>query len=55
MFVGFVKSVYCDCEEVVMINLKDMLNYEIGMLIIVVVGNLFMFFYDDLMIILCGY
>ncbi|GAB1807415.1 precorrin-3B C(17)-methyltransferase [Priestia megaterium] len=53
--VGLVKSAYRDREEVVMTNLKDMLNHEIGMLTTVVVGNSSTFFYDDLMITPRGY
>ena len=49
------KSAYRDREEVVMTNLKDMLNHEIGMLTTVVVGNSSTFFYDDLMITPRGY
>lgn len=53
--VGLVKSAYRDRQSVVMTNLKEMLDHEIGMLTTVVIGNSSTFFYDDLMITPRGY
>ncbi|PLR80380.1 precorrin-3B C(17)-methyltransferase [Bacillus canaveralius] len=53
--VGLVKSAYRERQSVVMTNLKEMLNHEIGMLTTVMIGNASTFFYDDLMITPRGY
>ncbi|MFX3623846.1 MAG: precorrin-3B C(17)-methyltransferase [Ectobacillus sp.] len=53
--VGLVKSAYRDRQSVVMTNLKEMLEHEIGMLTTVIIGNSSTFFYDDLMITPRGY
>lgn len=53
--VGLVKSAYRDRQSVVVTNLKDMLNHEIGMLTTVIIGNSSTFFYEDLMITPRGY
>lgn len=53
--VGLVKSAFRDRQSVVMTNLKDMLDHEIGMLTTVIIGNSSTFFYDDLMITPRGY
>ncbi|XJZ29061.1 precorrin-3B C(17)-methyltransferase [Bacillota bacterium Lsc_1132] len=53
--VGLVKSAYRDSQNVVITNLKEMLDYEIGMLTTVIIGNSSTFFYDNLMITPRGY
>jgi precorrin-3B C17-methyltransferase len=53
--VGLVKSAYRDRQTVVMTNLKDMLDHEIGMLTTVIIGNSSTFFYEGLMITPRGY
>ncbi|MDQ0201164.1 precorrin-3B C(17)-methyltransferase [Neobacillus ginsengisoli] len=53
--VGLVKSAFRDRQSVVMTNLKEMLNHEIGMLTTVIIGNSSTFFYEDLMITPRGY
>ncbi len=53
--VGLVKSAYRNRQNVVVTNLKEMLNHEIGMLTTVIVGNSATFLYDDLMITPRGY
>jgi cobalt-factor III methyltransferase len=53
--VGLVKSAYREREQVVITNLKEMLNHEIGMLTTVIIGNSSTFLYDDLMITPRGY
>ncbi|MED3563503.1 precorrin-3B C(17)-methyltransferase [Bacillus xiapuensis] len=53
--VGLVKSAYRDSQNIVMTNLLDMLDHEIGMLTTVIIGNSSTFFYDDLMITPRGY
>ncbi|MDR6999766.1 precorrin-3B C(17)-methyltransferase [Neobacillus niacini] len=53
--VGLVKSAYRDSQNIVMTNLQDMLDHEIGMLTTVIIGNSSTFFYDDLMITPRGY
>jgi cobalt-factor III methyltransferase len=53
--VGLVKSAYRDRQNVVLTNLKEMLDHEIGMLTTVIIGNSSTFFYDDLMITPRGY
>ncbi|SDM51204.1 cobalt-precorrin 3 C17-methyltransferase [Fictibacillus solisalsi] len=45
--VGLVKSAYRDRESVVITNLQDMLNHDIGMLTTVIVGNTQTFLYDE--------
>lgn len=53
--VGLVKSAYRDRQTVVMTNLKDMLDHEIGMLTTVIIGNSSTFFYEGLMVTPRGY
>jgi precorrin-3B C17-methyltransferase len=53
--VGLVKSAYRDSQKIVITNLKDMLEQEIGMLTTVLIGNSSTFFYDGLMITPRGY
>ncbi|NRD79179.1 precorrin-3B C(17)-methyltransferase [Bacillus sp. BRMEA1] len=53
--VGLVKSAYRDSQHVVLTNLKEMLDHEIGMLTTVIIGNSSTFFYDNLMITPRGY
>ncbi|WP_408010302.1 precorrin-3B C(17)-methyltransferase [Pseudalkalibacillus sp. A8] len=53
--VGLVKSAYRDSERVVMTTLAHMLDFEIGMLTTVIIGNASTFFYDDKMITPRGY
>jgi cobalt-factor III methyltransferase len=53
--VGLVKSAYRDRQSIVLTNLKEMLDHEIGMLTTVIIGNSSTFFYDDLMITPRGY
>ncbi|OIK09226.1 precorrin-3B C(17)-methyltransferase [Bacillus sp. MUM 116] len=53
--VGLVKSAYRDSQNIVMTNLQDMLDHEIGMLTTVLIGNSSTFFYDGLMITPRGY
>ncbi|PLT33176.1 precorrin-3B C(17)-methyltransferase [Bacillus sp. V5-8f] len=53
--VGLVKSAFRDRQHVVMTNLKDMLDHDIGMLTTVLIGNSSTFFYDGLMITPRGY
>ncbi|WP_147533616.1 precorrin-3B C(17)-methyltransferase [Bacillus marasmi] len=53
--VGLVKSAYRDREQVVVTNLKEMLNHEIGMLTTVIVGNSSTVLHDGLMITPRGY
>lgn len=53
--VGLVKSAYRDSQNIVMTNLQDMLDHEIGMLTTVIIGNSSTFFYDDLMVTPRGY
>ncbi|GGB53714.1 precorrin-3B C(17)-methyltransferase [Fictibacillus barbaricus] len=45
--VGLVKSAYRDRENVVITNLKEMLDHDIGMLTTVIVGNSQTFVYDS--------
>ncbi|MGG1575193.1 precorrin-3B C(17)-methyltransferase [Fictibacillus sp. NRS-1165] len=45
--VGLVKSAYRDREDVVITNLREMLDHEIGMLTTVIVGNSQTFLYDS--------
>lgn len=53
--VGLVKSAYRDSQKVVMTNLQNMLEQEIGMLTTVIIGNSSSFFYDGLIITPRGY
>ncbi|MCQ6279444.1 precorrin-3B C(17)-methyltransferase [Bacillus sp. EB600] len=53
--VGLVKSAYRDSQKVVITNLKEMLDQEIGMLTTVLIGNSSTFLYDGLMITPRGY
>ncbi|MGE7903091.1 precorrin-3B C(17)-methyltransferase [Peribacillus sp. NPDC094092] len=53
--VGLVKSAYRDRQDVVITNLKDMLNHDIGMLTTVIIGNSSTFLYDDKIITPRGY
>nr|WP_263327898.1 precorrin-3B C(17)-methyltransferase [Neobacillus sp. Marseille-Q6967] len=53
--VGLVKSAYRDSQNIVLTNLQDMLEHEIGMLTTVLIGNSSTFFYDGLIITPRGY
>jgi precorrin-3B C17-methyltransferase len=53
--VGLVKSAYRDREKIVITDLEHMLDYEIGMLTTVVIGNSTTFLYDNKMITPRGY
>lgn len=53
--VGLVKSAYREREQVVMTNLENMLEHEIGMLTTVIIGNSATFLYDGKMITPRGY
>ena len=53
--VGLVKSAYRERQEITITNLADMLNYDIGMLTTVVIGNSSTFLYDNKMITPRGY
>ncbi|GIO12542.1 hypothetical protein J19TS2_20970 [Cohnella xylanilytica] len=53
--VGIVKSAYRDRETVVVTTLADMLEYDIGMLTTVIIGNSSTTVYDGLMITPRGY
>jgi precorrin-3B C17-methyltransferase len=53
--VGLVKSAYRESQKVVLTNLQEMLDHEIGMLTTVIIGNSSTFFYDDLMVTPRGY
>ncbi len=53
--VGLVKSAYRERQHIVMTNLADMLNHEIGMLTTVIIGNSSTFMYDNKMITPRGY
>jgi precorrin-3B C17-methyltransferase len=53
--VGLVKSAYRDSQHVVMTTLQHMLDFDIGMLTTVVIGNSSTFFYDNKMITPRGY
>ncbi|KAB7709123.1 precorrin-3B C(17)-methyltransferase [Bacillus aerolatus] len=53
--VGLVKSAYREREQVVMTNLQEMLDHEIGMLTTVIIGNSTTFMYDNKMITPRGY
>lgn len=53
--VGLVKSAYRDSEKIVITDLEHMLDYEIGMLTTVVIGNSSTFLYDNKIITPRGY
>ncbi|OXM85117.1 precorrin-3B C(17)-methyltransferase [Paenibacillus rigui] len=53
--VGIVKSAYRDRQDVVLTNLRDMLDHDIGMLTTVIIGNSSTTVYDGLMITPRGY
>jgi precorrin-3B C17-methyltransferase len=53
--VGIVKSCRRDLEKIVLTDLQDMLNHEIGMLTTVIVGNSRTFAFDGLMVTPRGY
>ena len=53
--VGIVKSAYRDRQHVVLTNLRDMLDHDIGMLTTVIIGNSSTTVYDGLMITPRGY
>ncbi|RBW67890.1 precorrin-3B C(17)-methyltransferase [Bacillus taeanensis] len=53
--VGLVKSAYRDREKIIITDLEHMLDYEIGMLTTVVIGNSTTFLYDNKMITPRGY
>jgi precorrin-3B C17-methyltransferase len=53
--VGLVKSAYRESQNVVLTNLQEMLEHEIGMLTTVIIGNSSTFFYDGLIITPRGY
>jgi precorrin-3B C17-methyltransferase len=53
--VGIVKSAYREREHIVLTNLRDMLDHDIGMLTTVIIGNSSTMVYDGLMITPRGY
>lgn len=53
--VGLVKSAYRERENIVITNLRDMLNYEIGMLTTVIIGNSSTYIYGNKIITPRGY
>ena len=53
--VGLVKSAYRERQHVVITNLAEMLNHDIGMLTTVIIGNSSTFLYDNKMITPRGY
>ncbi|MCP1144443.1 precorrin-3B C(17)-methyltransferase [Lysinibacillus endophyticus] len=53
--VGLVKSAYRENQNIVLTNLAEMLEHDIGMLTTVVVGNSSTFFYDNKIITPRGY
>lgn len=53
--VGLVKSAYRERQDIVITNLADMLNHDIGMLTTVVIGNSSTFLYDNKIITPRGY
>ena len=53
--VGLVKSAYRERQEVIITNLAEMLNYDIGMLTTVIIGNSSTFLYDNKIITPRGY
>ncbi|OEH93116.1 precorrin-3B C(17)-methyltransferase [Bacillus solimangrovi] len=53
--VGLVKSAYREREQVVVTNLAEMLNHDIGMLTTVIIGNSTTYVYDNKLITPRGY
>ncbi len=53
--VGLVKSAYRDRQHIVITNVRDMLDYDIGMLTTVIIGNSSTFLYDNKLITPRGY
>ena len=53
--VGLVKSAYRERQEVMITNLEEMLNHDIGMLTTVIIGNSSTFLYDNKIITPRGY
>src|SRR5690606_6921325 len=53
--VGLVKAAYRDTQDIVLTTLEEMLEYDIGMLTTVVVGNSSTFYYDNKIITPRGY
>lgn len=53
--VGLVKSAYRESQNIVLTNLAEMLDHDIGMLTTVVVGNSSTFYYDNKIITPRGY
>jgi precorrin-3B C17-methyltransferase len=53
--VGLVKSAYRERQNVILTNLADMLNHDIGMLTTVIIGNSSTFVYDEKIITPRGY
>ena len=53
--VGLVKSAYRERQEVIITNLEEMLNHDIGMLTTVIIGNSSTFLYDNKIITPRGY
>jgi precorrin-3B C17-methyltransferase len=53
--VGLVKSAYRERQEVIITNLEEMLNHDIGMLTTVIIGNSSTFMYDNKIITPRGY
>lgn len=53
--VGLVKSAYRERQQIIITNLKEMLDHDIGMLTTVIIGNSSTFLYDNKMITPRGY
>ncbi|WP_397538572.1 precorrin-3B C(17)-methyltransferase [Rummeliibacillus pycnus] len=53
--VGLVKSAYRDRQHIIITNLEEMLDHDIGMLTTVIIGNSATFLYDNKMITPRGY
>lgn len=53
--VGLVKSAYRERQHIIITNLKEMLDHDIGMLTTVIIGNSSTFLYDNKMITPRGY
>lgn len=53
--VGIVNNVYRENQKIIHTNLEDMLNHEINMTTMVIIGNSHTFLYDDYMITPRGY
>lgn len=53
--VGLVKSAYRERQEIIITNLAEMLNHDIGMLTTVIIGNSSTFLYDNKIITPRGY